>query len=45
MAHDQKRYNNKEVKGILLVEKNREKHLEHPRVDPFWIAFDKALTQ
>jgi hydrogenase maturation factor len=34
-----------EEKGILLVEKNREKHLEHPRVDPFWIAFDKALSQ
>jgi hydrogenase expression/formation protein HypE len=34
-----------EKKGILLVEKNRERHLEHPRVDPFWIAFNKALSQ
>ncbi len=32
-----------EEKGILLVEGNRERHLEHPRVDPFWIAFEKAL--
>jgi hydrogenase expression/formation protein HypE len=32
-----------EEKGILLVEAGREKHLEHPRVDPFWAAFDKAL--
>jgi hydrogenase maturation factor len=34
-----------EEKGILLVEKGRERLLEHPRIDPFWIAFDKALTQ
>lgn len=34
-----------EEKGILLVENNREKLLEHPRVDPFWIAFDKALAR
>jgi hypothetical protein len=34
-----------EEKGILLVEKGREKLLEHPRVDPLWIAFDKALTR
>lgn len=34
-----------EEKGILLLEKNRERLLEHPRVDPFWIAFDKALKQ
>ncbi len=32
-------------KGILLVEGNRERHLEHPRVDPFWTAFDRALRQ
>ncbi len=32
-----------EEKGILLVEAGRERHLEHPRVDPFWAAFDKAL--
>jgi len=34
-----------EEKGILLIEGNREKHLEHPRVDPFWIAFDRALRE
>ncbi len=34
-----------EEKGILLVEGNREKHLEHPRVDPFWIAFEKVLRE
>lgn len=34
-----------EKKGILLVEGGRERHLEHPRVDPFWIAFDKALRE
>ena len=34
-----------EEKGILLIEDNREKHLEHPRVDPFWIAFDRALRE
>jgi hydrogenase maturation factor len=34
-----------EEKGILLVEGNRERHLEHPRIDPFWIAFDKALSE
>lgn len=34
-----------EEKGILLVEKGWEKHLEHPRIDPFWVAFDKALKQ
>ena len=34
-----------EEKGILLVDNNREKLLEHPRIDPFWIAFNKALTQ
>lgn len=34
-----------EEKGILLVENNRERLLEHPRIDPFWIAFNKALAQ
>jgi hydrogenase expression/formation protein HypE len=34
-----------EEKGILLVEKGRERLLEHPRIDPFWIAFDKTLAQ
>jgi hydrogenase expression/formation protein HypE len=32
-----------EKKGILLVEAGCEKPLEHPRIDPFWAAFDKAL--
>ena len=30
-------------KGIILKEGSLEKRLEHPRVDPFWIAFAKAL--
>jgi len=30
-------------KGIILREGNQEKPLEHPRVDPFWLAFAKAL--
>jgi hydrogenase expression/formation protein HypE len=34
-----------ESKGIILVEKGKEKHLEHPRVDPFWPAFAKALEE
>jgi hydrogenase expression/formation protein HypE len=29
--------------GMILVEKGREKKLEHPVVDPFWQAFYKAL--
>ncbi len=34
-----------ESKRIILVEKGREKPLEHPRVDPFWPAFAKALEE
>jgi hydrogenase maturation factor len=34
-----------EEKGILLVEGGRERRLEHPRVDPFWSAFEKALRE
>ena len=34
-----------EEKGILLVQGGRERPLEHPRVDPFWPAFEKALRQ
>jgi hydrogenase maturation factor len=34
-----------EGKGIILVEKGRERNLEHPRVDPFWPAFAKALEE
>lgn len=34
-----------ESKGIILVEQGIERHLEHPRVDPFWPAFAKALEE
>jgi len=34
-----------ENKGIILVESGKEKKLEHPRVDPFWSAFAKALEE
>jgi hydrogenase expression/formation protein HypE len=34
-----------ESKGIILVERGKERHLEHPRVDPFWPAFAKALEE
>jgi hydrogenase maturation factor len=30
-------------KGIILKEGSKESKLEHPRVDPFWVAFAKAL--
>jgi hydrogenase maturation factor len=30
-------------KGITVKEGNTEKKLEHPRIDPFWVAFAKAL--
>jgi hydrogenase maturation factor len=30
--------------GILLIENGKERLLEHPRVDPFWNAFYKALN-
>jgi hydrogenase expression/formation protein HypE len=32
-------------KGIVLVEAGRERPLEHPRVDPFWPAFARALEE
>jgi hydrogenase expression/formation protein HypE len=32
-------------KGIVLVEARRERPLEHPRVDPFWPAFARALEE
>jgi hydrogenase expression/formation protein HypE len=32
-------------KGMMLVEKGREKKLEHPIVDPFWRAFYGALEK
>ncbi|MGB7295914.1 MAG: AIR synthase-related protein, partial [Candidatus Aminicenantales bacterium] len=34
-----------ESKGIILVEQGRERPLEHPRVDPFWPAFARALAE
>ena len=33
-----------ESRGIILVENGKERTLEHPRVDPFWPAFAKALA-
>jgi len=33
-----------EARGIILVEQGRERPLEHPRVDPFWPAFARALA-
>ena len=33
------------AKGMVLVEKGREKKLEHPIVDPFWRAFYGALEK
>jgi len=34
-----------EAEGITLREGARSRALAHPRVDPFWAAFGKALTQ
>ncbi len=34
-----------ESKGIILVEDGNEKPLDHPRVDPFWPAFARALEE
>jgi hydrogenase maturation factor len=34
-----------ESRGIILVEDGRERPLEHPRVDPFWPAFARALGE
>jgi hydrogenase maturation factor len=34
-----------EADGITLVEDGRERPLEHPRVDPFWAAFGKAMAE
>jgi hydrogenase maturation factor len=34
-----------ESRGIILVEKGKERSLEHPRVDPFWPAFAKAMAE
>ncbi len=35
----------KKEKGMVLVEKGKEKKLEHPIVDPFWRAFYGALEK
>jgi len=34
-----------ERKGIILVEAGKERPLDHPRVDPFWPAFARALEE
>ncbi len=34
-----------ESKGIILAERGKERSLEHPRVDPFWPAFARALAE
>lgn len=34
-----------ESKGIILAEGGEERPLEHPRVDPFWPAFARALAE
>lgn len=31
--------------GMILIEENKEKKLEHPKVDPFWKAFYDALKK
>lgn len=33
-----------EAEGMVYVEGGREHPLEHPRVDPFWEAFNRAVT-
>ena len=35
----------KQEEGMVLVEKGKEKKLEHPIVDPFWRAFYSALEK
>jgi hydrogenase maturation factor len=34
-----------EPEGITLVEDGRRRRLEHPRVDPFWAAFGRAMAE
>jgi hydrogenase expression/formation protein HypE len=34
-----------ENRGIILAEGRKERPLEHPRVDPFWPAFARALAE
>lgn len=31
--------------GVHIVEQGQERALEHPRIDPFWSAFGKAIEQ
>ena len=32
-------------KGLRLFEGGKGRPLEHPKVDPFWVAFGKAASQ
>ncbi len=34
-----------ERQGIVLVDRGRQRSLEHPRVDPFWPAFARAIEE
>jgi hydrogenase maturation factor len=34
-----------EEHGVTLVERGRERPLEHPRVDPFWKAYGQAMAE
>jgi len=34
-----------EAEGVTLVEGGRTRALEHPRVDPFWAAFGRAMAE
>jgi hydrogenase expression/formation protein HypE len=31
--------------GIIVIEKNKEYKLEHPKIDPFWIRFEEYLKK
>ena len=33
------------VQGMILIEEGKERKMEHPKVDPFWGAFYKALRE
>ena len=32
-----------EKPGVIIIDKTFEKMLEHPRVDPFWAAFEREM--
>jgi len=34
-----------EEEGVTLVEEGRDRPLDHPRVDPFWEAFGRTMTE